>query len=161
MTVELIYRPIGVVHSPFSSPEGMPIQPTGRATGPGTVGVFAQFADGLSDIDGFSHLIMVVHLHKAAGVDLKPAPFLDADRHGIFATRAPVRPNPIGVSVVRLDAVNGSVLHIANLDLLDGTPVLDIKSCVPAFDAHEDCRIGWMESSIDRFGKLESDDRFV
>ena len=161
MDADVTYRPIGVVHSPFASLEGMPIQPAAQRSAPGTVEVFAEFAEGLTDIEGFSHLILVVHFHQAEGVNLSPTPFLDRKPHGIFATRAPVRPNPIGISVVHLAGVDGNLLHIANIDLVDRTPVLDIKPYVPQFDTPGDCRIGWMEASIDTFDAMKSDDRFA
>lgn len=159
--MELTYKPIGVVHSPFKKPDHMPLQPTGDASASGTVEVFHEFTEGLKDIDGFSHLILIYHFHRVAGVELLPKPFLDSRQHGIFATRAPVRPNPIGMSVVRLAGVRGRELEISNLDVIDGTPVLDIKPYVPQFDAVEDCQIGWLESSIGRSGAAEADDRFT
>ncbi len=160
MATELTYRPIGVIHSPFDSPEAMPLQPTGAASAPGTVEVFPEFAEGLKDIGGFSHLILVYHFHMAGDMDLTPAPFLDSQRHGIFATRAPVRPNPIGVSVVHLAGIDGRVLRISNLDVIDGTPVLDIKPFVPQFDVPEACSVGWLETVVGTARYVESDDRF-
>jgi tRNA (adenine37-N6)-methyltransferase len=154
------YRPIGVVHSPFTDIEGMPIQPGGRAAAPGTVEIFPEFAAGLHDLEGFSHLILLVHLHQAGAPRLAVTPFLDSEPHGIFATRAPSRPNPIGLSVVELVRRDGPLLHIANLDFLDGTPVLDIKPYVPDFDSVPSARTGWLDGASDQMAGKRADSRF-
>ncbi len=161
MALQLIYSPIGVAHTPFDHPAGMPIQPTGESSASGAVEIFPEFTDGLTDIDGFSHLILIYHFHKAGPLQLMTAPFLDSESHGIFATRAPSRPNPIGVSVVRLIGIEGRELRFSNLDVMDGTPVLDLKPYVPEFDAPHDCHIGWLKSSIGRVRDAKSDDRFT
>ena len=156
MTIE--YTPIGVVHSPFTSTEGMPIQPS-RAKGiRGTVEVLPQFAPGLDDLAGFSHIVLLAHLHQSRPYRLKVVPFLDTEQRGVFATRAPARPNPIGLSVVRLLEVRGATLSVENLDLLDGTPLLDIKPYVREFDEATEARFGWLESA--RLREAVSDDRF-
>ncbi len=152
------YSPIGVVRSPFSEKEGTPIQPSRADGARGTVEVFPEFAEGLSDLDGFSHIILLCHLHRSSGWRLKVVPFLDTEPRGIFATRAPCRPNPIGLSVVNLLAVDGNVLSIENVDLLDGTPVLDIKPFVGEFDARTEIRTGWLEAA--RLRRDRADDRF-
>lgn len=156
MTIE--YRPIGIVRTPFTSTEGMPIQPS-RARGvEGTVEVDEEYAEGLADLDGFSHIILVCHFHRARPAKMKVVPFLDDVPRGLFATRAPSRPNPIGLSVVRLTGIDGRTLHVADVDLLDGTPVLDIKPYVGEFDRREDVRFGWLKEARRR--ERESDDRF-
>lgn len=156
MTIE--YTPIGVVHSPFTSTEGMPIQPS-RAKGiRGTVEVLPQFAAGLDDLAGFSHIVLLYHFHKSKHYTLKLVPFLDTEPRGVFATRAPARPNPIGLSVVHLLEVRESTLFVENLDLLDGTPLLDIKPYVREFDEATEARFGWLEAA--RPGDVVSDDRF-
>jgi tRNA-Thr(GGU) m(6)t(6)A37 methyltransferase TsaA len=152
------YSPIGVVRSPFSEQEGTPIQPSRADGARGTVEVFPEFAEGLSDLDGFSHIILLCHLHQSSGWRLRVVPFLDTEPRGLFATRAPRRPNPIGLSVVNLLAVDGNVLSIENVDLLDGTPVLDIKPFVGEFDARTEIRIGWLETA--RLRRDRADDRF-
>ena len=154
------YRSIGVIHSPFDKPEGMPIQPVGARGTKGTVDVQAEYEDGLKDLDGFSHIILIYHFHLSEGHSLQVKPFLDDTPRGIFAVRAPRRPNPIGISVVRLERVEGSRLHISSVDIVDGTPLLDIKPYVPGFDAVEDARIGWLADRSDRAAGKRSDERF-
>lgn len=136
----------------------MPIQPS-RARGVrGAVVVFPEFAEGLADLDGFSHIILLTHLHRAKPYRLRVVPFLDTVERGLFATRAPSRPNPIGLSVVRLLKVDGNRLEVEDVDLLDETPVLDIKPYVPDFDRSVDIRLGWLEEARRRAGR--SDARF-
>jgi tRNA-Thr(GGU) m(6)t(6)A37 methyltransferase TsaA len=140
------YHPIGIVHSPFKAAEGTPIQPSRSGKARGTVEVFEEFVEGLDDLDGFSHIILLCHLHRSRSYCLKVVPFLDTCQRGLFATRAPSRPNPIGLSVVRLLGVDGDKLSIEQLDLLDGTPVLDIKPYVGKFDHRGEVREGWLET---------------
>ena len=154
------YRPIGIIHSPFDKPEGMPIQPVGARGIKGTVDVQAEYEDGLKDLDGFSHIILIYHFHLAEGYSLQVKPFLDDTPRGIFAVRAPRRPNPIGISVVRLERMEGTRLHISNIDVVDGTPLLDVKPYVPDFDGVEDVQIGWLADRADRATGKRSDERF-
>lgn len=154
------FTPIGVVRSPFSHREGMPIQSVGAAGIKGRVEVFSQFAEGLKDLDGFSHIILLTFFHCSQGFDLRVIPFLDSQPRGVFATRAPRRPNPIGLSVVRLESVDDHVLHIDGVDILDGTPVLDIKPYVPEFDSWQAARIGWLAGVSKEAAVRSSDDRF-
>ena len=158
---EICYRPIGVVRSPFTSLAEMPIQPVSRASAPGRVEFYPQFAAGLKDLDGFSHIILIYHFHLAARVDLIVKPFLDQKPRGVFATRAPTRPNPIGLSVVPLARVEGNTLYLGNLDILDGTPVLDVKPYVPEFDAWPAARAGWLERAKGKARRATSDGRFA
>ena len=158
---EINYRPIGVIHSPFTQPKGTPIQPTAARGVEGAVEVFPQYAGGLKDIEGFSHIILLYHLHLARGVSLEVKPFMDDRLRGVFATRAPARPNPIGLSVVRLMGVEGNRLHIGDVDIVDGTPLLDIKPYVPKFDIREVTRIGWLEDNVRKLPKARDDGRFV
>lgn len=152
------YTPIGVVRSPFHKREGMPIQPSRSNGAKATVEVFPEFAECLSDLDGFSHIILLCHLHRSTQWRPKVVPFLDTEPRGLFATRAPCRPNPIGLSVVNLLAIEDNVLSIENIDLLDGTPVLDIKPYVGEFDDRANVRTGWLEAAHAR--RNRSDDRF-
>ena len=138
----------------------MPIQPTGAAGVEGTVEIRPEFAAGLEDLEGFSHLILLYHLHLADGFSLTVRPFLHDAPHGVFSTRSPRRPNPIGLSVVRLVRREGPFLHVCDVDVVDGTPLLDIKPYVPSFDAPEDVRIGWLEGKVERARTLRADDRF-
>jgi len=153
-------EPIGIIHSPFTAPEGMPIQPAGAAGVRGTAEILPPYLPGLKDLDGFSHLILLYHFHRARPLQLQPTPFLDTEPRGIFATRAPTRPNPIGLSVVRLLRVDGGILQLEGVDILDGTPLLDIKPYVPAFDAPTEVRTGWLEEAAAQVKSQRSDDRF-
>lgn len=155
------WEPIGVIHSPFFDVKGMPIQPTGAADVAGTVEVLPQFHEGLADLDGFSHVVLLYHFHRSDGFALKVVPFLDISVRGVFATRAPRRPNPLGLSIVRLEAVRDGVLHVRGMDVLDGTPLLDIKPYVPAFDHPESVRVGWMEQGDRKVPEVRSDNRFA
>ena len=158
--MKIEYRPIGIVHSPFAELKGMPIQPS-RAKGiAGTVEVFFEFQEGLKDLNGFSHIILLYHFHMVTGYSLQVVPFLDSELRGLFATRAPKRPNPIGLSVVRLEGVQGGVLSVLDLDILDGTPILDIKPYVTEFDERTNVNIGWLEEARKQKRKTLSDDRF-
>jgi len=157
--MKVVYRPIGTVRSPFSEAAGMPIQPSRGRGIRGTVELEAEFAEGLQDLDGFSHAVLLCHLHRSRGFALKVVPFLDDTPRGVFATRAPRRPNPIGLSVVRILAVEGNRITFEGVDVIDGTPVLDIKPYVPEFDEREDVRLGWLEEARRR--NAASDDRFV
>jgi len=153
--------PIGVIHSPFRSLEDMPIQPAGAKDVTGSVEVLEVFQPGLDDLEGFSHIFLLYLFHRSNSFDLRVVPFLDSRPRGLFATRAPRRPNPIGLSVVQLDRVEKGILHIRNVDVLDGTPLLDIKPYVPKFDAPEGVRSGWLETGGRHVTKHRSDDRFT
>jgi len=156
--MKIEYRPIGIVHSPFNNIEGVPIQPS-RAKGVlGSVEVHPQFVEGLADLDGFSHIILLCHFHQSQGYRLKVVPFLDTELRGLFATRAPKRPNPIGLSVVKLLGIEENFISIECVDLLEGTPVLDIKPYVLEFDRREKVRVGWLETVGNQ--SAVSDDRF-
>jgi tRNA (adenine37-N6)-methyltransferase len=154
------YEPIGVVHSPFTTLEGMPLQSVAAAGVQGRIELLERFAPALADLDGFSHLHVVSHLHRGAPGGLTVRPFLDDTPRGVLATRSPRHPNPIGLSVVRLLAVAGTTLHVAGLDLVDGTPVLDIKPYVPEFDAVVAERTGWLHAAAARVHRVRADARF-
>jgi tRNA-Thr(GGU) m(6)t(6)A37 methyltransferase TsaA len=154
------YSPIGVIHSPFHELTGMPIQPCGETSAPGKVELKPVFVDGLKDLDGFSHIILIYHLHQSRRVALQVVPFLDSEPHGVFATRAPHRPNPIGISVVKLLAIEKNILYVENLDILDGTPLLDIKPYVPEFDSPREFRLGWLENVKGNVRTTRADSRF-
>ena len=158
--MKVTYHSIGVIHSPFTDLVSMPIQPKNDASGPGTVEIYPPFVEGLKDVDGFSHLILLYHLHEVRGASLTVTPFLDSVPRGIFATRAPSRPNPIGLSVVKLIRIEGPILHVEDLDVLNGTPLLDLKPYVPEFDHRPDARIGWLERVKGNTNTTISDDRF-
>jgi tRNA (adenine37-N6)-methyltransferase len=155
------YHPVGIIHSPFKSLAGMPIQPTSDASAAGTVEIYPEFITGLKDLDGFSHIILLYHLHQAGPAKLEVTPFLDTQERGIFATRAPTRPNAIGLSVVKLNKIEGNTLYVDQLDILDGTPLLDIKPYIPEFDHRPDARTGWLEQARGKVKRTKSDDRFT
>lgn len=158
---DVVCRPVGIVRSRFTEATGMPIQTAGAPDETGRVEVFAEFAPGLRDIEGFDYLILVTHLHQCAHERLEVVPFLEQGNasHGVFATRAPARPNRLGLSIVRLTSVQGTTLHFSGNDMMDGTPVLDIKPYVPKFDARETTRVGWFGDRLDQLPRTRSDGR--
>jgi tRNA-Thr(GGU) m(6)t(6)A37 methyltransferase TsaA len=157
---EIRYSPIGVIHSPFKETKGMPIQPAGAQGIAGTVEVMPEYGEGLKDLGGFSHIFLIYHFHLSRGYSLKVKPFLDDCMRGVFATRAPRRPNGVGISVVRLVRIEGCVLHIEDLDIVDSTPLLDIKPYVPEFDNRAADRIGWLTGKLEKATTMEADERF-
>ena len=144
-TESISYRPIGVIRTPHTDPAKCPIQPQYARGIEGRIEIDPAFAEGLDDLDGFSHIVLLFHLHRAEPCQLKVVPFLDDVPRGVFSTRAPPRPNSIGMSVVRLLRREGRVLHIADVDVLDGTPLLDIKPHVERFGIDGPVRSGWQE----------------
>jgi tRNA-Thr(GGU) m(6)t(6)A37 methyltransferase TsaA len=158
--MKVVFTPIGIIHSPFMEPEGMPVQPARGAGVEGTVEVFEDFHAGLKDLDGFSHIILLYHLHRSRAFDLQVVPFMDSELRGLFATRAPRRPNPIGLSVVQLDKIVDGVLYIRNMDILDGTPLLDIKPYLPELDAQVEIRTGWLQKVRKTVSNRRSDNQF-
>lgn len=140
--MEFMMKPIGVIHSPFTDKKQTPIQPT-RSQAVGRVEVYPEFAAGLQDLEGFSHIILLYAFHRSDGYTLLVQPFLDDQPRGLFATRHPCRPNPLGLSVVRLLARRENLLEIEGVDMLDGTLLLDIKPYVPDFDVRTNVKTGW------------------
>ena len=162
MKIEL--ESIGTIHTPFTELEGMPIQPTGAKGIEGKICIKDEFKAGLKDIEGFSHLILIYYLHKTKGNALEVKPFMDKNTHGVFATRSPKRPNNIGMTTVKLDKVEDDVLYVSNVDILDGTPLLDIKPYVPQLfeDTLVDkIKIGWFENNHQKAKSQKADDRFI
>jgi len=154
------YKPIGIIRSPFKDIKNMPIQPLGAKSVKGTAEIEPEYAVGLKDLNGFSHIILIYHFHLSKGYSLEVKPFLDANTHGLFSTRAPKRPNPIGISTVMLNRIEGCILHIEDVDIVDGTPLLDIKPYVPEFDIRKVERIGWLSKKANRVEEVKSDERF-
>ena len=154
------YRPIGFINTPFKDIADMPIQPAGTRGVAGRVVVDEAYREGLKDIDGFSHVFLLYHFHLCDGYALQVRPFMDDKVHGIFACRAPKRPNPIGLSIVKLVRVEGSILYIEDVDIVDGTPLLDIKPYVPLFDTVTDVRTGWLTGRAESVFDARSDGRF-
>ena len=157
---EINYIPIGIIHSPFKEPKGTPIQPTATKGIDGTVEVFPEYAEGLKDLEGFSHIILIYHFHLSKKSSLKVKPFMDDQMHGVFSTRAPSRPNPIGISVVRLVRIERNILYIQDMDIVDGTPLLDIKPYVPEFDVRKTEKIGWLKKNVHKLPTSKDDGRF-
>jgi tRNA (adenine37-N6)-methyltransferase len=158
--MNIAYRPIGIIRSPFKTRKDMPVQPVGKASADGFVDVEGEFQEGLRDLENFSHIILIYHFHKAHAYALTVTPFLDTSPRGLFSTRAPSRPNSIGLSIVRLRGVNENRLSVTQLDIIDETPLLDIKPYVPEFDCHPDAYGGWFERSRGEARQTLSDDRF-
>jgi len=155
-------QPIGVIRTPHKTLEQMPIQPIGATGVPGRIELDPDLADGLCDLAGFSHIIVLYHFHRAGKPALTVIPFLDNKPRGVFATRAPSRPNPIGLSILKLNSLQGAVLNVENVDILDGTPLLDIKPYAPVFvHQPEPIRSGWLERSGDAVKVARSDQRFI
>jgi len=155
------YSPIGVVHSPHRQPSGTPIQPTAAKNVKGIVEILPEYVEGLKDMKGFSHIILLYHFHLSKGYSLLVKPYMDVVERGVFATRAPRRPNPIGLSVVRLDEIDGNRLYVRDVDIVDGTPLLDIKPHVPQFDLRSgQIRIGWLERKVRKLPSTRDNGRF-
>jgi len=140
--MEFVLRPIGEIHTPFIDKRDTPIQAS-RSTAIGQVEVYPAYVDGLRDLDGFSHIILIYAFHRSDDYALSVTPFLDDQERGLFSTRYPARPNPIGLSTVRLLSIHDHVLEIEGADMLDGTPLLDIKPYMPEFDVRTEVRTGW------------------
>jgi len=158
---EIKYKPIGVIHSPFKEPKGTPIQPASAKGINGVVEIFPKYNEGLKDIEGFSHIILLYHFHLSQWSALIARPYMDNETHGIFAMRGPSRPNPIGISVVHLVKIEGNMLHIQDVDIVDGAPLLDIKPYIPEFDIREVERIGWLEKNVHKLSTSKDDGRFA
>lgn len=158
--MEIFFKPIGRLVTPFDQPAQMPIQPCSKTAGPGYAIVEDRFISGLKYLDTFSHVILIYHFHKQVKAALLVKPFLDREERGIFATRAPARPNAIGLSVVKLIRIEDNKLYFDNLDVLDGTPLLDIKPYVPEFDIPENPTSGWL-AGVRNPSEQNSDSRFV
>ena len=148
--MKIEYEPIGVIRTPFDEPAGTPRNPADASGAEGRVEIDPALAPGLRDLDRFSHIILLFHFHRSEGWELELVPRSERHRaaghkRGVFATRAPRRPNAIGLSVVRLERVEGNVLHVRDVDMIDGTPLLDIKPYLPSIDAHADADMGWLD----------------
>ena len=145
MKIEL--KSIGIIHSPYKRKEEVPCQ-SYKSKEIGKVEVFKEFEDGLKDIEGFSHVIIVYYFHLSEGYSLRVKPFLDQELRGVFATRHPHRPNHIGISIVELLERKRNILKIKGIDVVDGTPLLDIKPYVPRFDERKNVKIGWLKDKL-------------
>ena len=157
---EISYRPIGIIRSPYKETKGTPIQTSGAKGVRGTVEIFPEWVEGLKDLDGFSHIILIYHFHLSKGYSLTVKPFLDDTPRGVFSTRAPKRPNSVGLSIVKLLKIEEATLYIEDVDIVDSTPLLDIKPYVPEFDGKEAIRTGWLRGRAERATETEADERF-
>ena len=160
MIESVTFQTLGIIHTPFSEPQGTPISSTAGCGVKGTIEIFKQYAEGLKDIEGFSHLNLIYYMHRVQKDGLVGIPFMDDKPHGVFAMRSPLRPNHIGISIVKLLAVRGNILEIEDLDILDGTPLLDIKPFLPDVDSRTECRIGWFTSNIHKMSSTRDDGRY-
>ena len=155
-------KSIGIIHSDFNDIQNMPIQPTGANASKGYIEIDKKYIEGLKDLEEFSHIIIIYYFHKADQVKLTVKPFLDNNTHGVFSTRTPVRPNHIGLSVVEINEIKENIIAVKNIDVLNGTPVLDIKPFVPGFDIPKsEVRIGWLTSNVQNVTSRLSDNRFI
>ena len=157
---QIIFKSIGIIHSPFTKPEGMPIQPIAAKGIKGSIVVNEEYLDGLCDLDGFSHIYLLYHFHLSKSFHLKIKPFLDDQQRGVFSTRAPNRPNPIGLSVIKLLKIENNILQIENVDIMDGTPLLDIKPYVHEMNAVKNQKIGWLTKHSKEMLTKKADKRF-
>lgn len=157
------FNTIGTIKSPFDNLEGMPIQPVGAQGIKGQIILNEELKDGLKDLDGFSHIILIYNFHKSNGFNLHVKPFLDNELKGVFATRTPKRPNQLGISVVKVSNVQDNIINVENIDILNGTPLLDIKPYIPKFDKNidDELRLGWFEKKYKNAKVVKSDDRFM
>ena len=145
MEKEIKLSPIGIIHTPYKEPKGIPIQGKFEKGVTGQAELFPEYRQGLKDIDGFSHIILIYFFNRSKKEDITGSPFLEDETHGIFAIRSPHRPNHIGFSIVRLEKVSDNIVTFSEVDILDGTPLLDIKPYVSHFDSRTDVKNGWLE----------------
>lgn len=158
---QIVIHPIGTIRTPHTDITNMPIQPIAAEGIKGYIELLPEYAEGLSDLDGFSHITLIYHFHKAGGFKLKVVPFMDTRERGIFSCKAPKRPNAIGTSTVRLLSIDGNIVHIDQVDMLDGTPLIDIKPFYPRYDNRDNVTIGWLEKNKDLpLEALRADERF-
>ncbi|MEJ2627215.1 MAG: tRNA (N6-threonylcarbamoyladenosine(37)-N6)-methyltransferase TrmO [bacterium] len=159
--MDIYFKPIGTIHTPFTSPRGIPIQGALRQDIKGEVEIFSEFQPGLQDVEGFSHLILIYYFDGVKGFTLQATPFLDTVPRGIFSIRGPRRPNPIGLTVVKNLGIKENIITFAGVDMVEGTPLLDIKPYFSDIDSHPDASCGWMRDKLKKQGnKTKADDRF-
>lgn len=156
-----MFKPIGIINTPFTSLEGMPIQPVGAPTTIGKITVHEEYAEGLKDLEGFSHVYLIYQFHECKAEKLIVKPFMDTATRGVFSTRAPVRPNHIGLSIVELTEIKGSTITVKGIDILNGTPLMDIKPYIAKFDLVKSSKSGWMKAASEEILNKRSDARFA
>ncbi len=157
----ICFKPIGYIHSPFKKAKGTPIQPKAAGDTQGKIELLPEYTECLEDLQGFSHIILIYHFHLSEGYTTKVKPYMDNKLRGVFSTRAPRRPNPIGLSVVRLNKIEKNILWVEGLDVIDETPLLDIKPYVPDFDHQQEFRLGWLENKRKKLPGTKDDGRFI
>ena len=154
-------EPIGTISTPYTSLEAMPIQPKGAKETIAKLILEPEYAEGLKDLEGFSHIYLVYYFHKAVRSELSVIPFMDTQERGVFSTRSPLRPSHIGLSLTSLVSINDNIVTIRGIDVLDGTPLLDIKPYIPQFENTDDVKTGWMNKDNEDVEQTRSDDRFI
>jgi tRNA-Thr(GGU) m(6)t(6)A37 methyltransferase TsaA len=160
MTSEIVFKAVGVVESRFEQQAGTPIQGRLAPNETAVIRIFPEFADGLKDLEGFSHIYVFFKFDRASDKKLRVKPYLDTVERGVFATRSPLRPNPLGMTIVRLDRIDNNNLYISGIDILNNSPVIDIKPYIPDFDHQNPEKIGWYAASAERNQLVLADDRF-
>ena len=145
---KIIYHPIGIIRTPFKPGDKVPVQPKFAEGTEGEIEIFPEYVQGLKDIEKFSHIILIYHFHLCHGYKLLVKPFFDDKIRGVFSTISPHRPNPIGISIVRLKEVKNNIIKVSDVDIIDKTPLLDIKPYVPVFDRRKNVKIGWLENKL-------------
>jgi len=153
-------KPIGIIHSPYKEIENMPIQSVGAKDVKGYIEIYSDYVPGLKDLNGFSHIYVIYKFHKNKDYSLLVKPFLDNTERGLFSTRAPKRPNQIGLSIFKIESINNEKIYVSGIDVLDQTPLLDIKPYVSKFDAINDSKNGWLENVMRKSEEQKSDKRF-
>ena len=157
----MLVKTIGLIRTPHKNLEDMPIQPKGAAGVAGVIVLDEDYASGLADLLGFSHIYLIYQFHKATRTEMEVMPFMDSKKRGVFATRSPLRPNHIGLSIVELVSVDGLKITVCNVDMLDKTPLLDIKPYIKEFDHMENTRSGWLKATGEEVRQKRSDNRFI
>lgn len=158
---QITINSIGIIHTPFNDINGMPIQPLAAKGVQGHIELFPEYLEGLTDLEGFSHITLLYYFHKINGYDLLVKPFMDTETHGIFSTKSPKRPNSIGCSTVKLLGIENNIVHIEMVDMLNGTPLIDIKPFFSKFDNRINTKSGWLDNQENiLIRNLRSDTRF-
>jgi tRNA-Thr(GGU) m(6)t(6)A37 methyltransferase TsaA len=159
---QILLEPIGVIYTPHEQIEGMPVQPAGAAGVTGKAVLKKEYAKGLTDLEGFSHVTLIYHFHRTEGYLLTLIPFMDTKPHGVFATRSPKRPNHIGISTVRILSIEGDAITFDGADMLNGTPLIDVKPYYPKYDSPADTKAGWLDTAAHvHCCDVRSDNRFM
>jgi len=153
MNRKIVLKPIGIIYTPYKEPKGMPIQGTFEQGVIGTIRLLPKYRPGLKDVENFSHLILIYYFNRSSQEKLVAKPFIENKKHGIFAIRSPQRPNHIGFSIVKLMGINNNIITFSEVDILDGTPLLDIKPYVKYFDKRNNVKSGWIDKNF-KNGKI-------